>query len=184
MRQRRVSGGNSWTIWIITGLAFTAMTRSAPAADPEIEADALRPGLIATHSAKVGNDTIRITRLEPAIALALKAGESPHPRLSAENGKTHWEGYLTILRAGEYRFQLRLNGKFRLSLDGKDVLTAESATGEQAVSEKAVKLEAGPHFVIADFDRIKGAAAVEVRWSCTQFRNEPLARKGAGRTGP
>jgi mono/diheme cytochrome c family protein len=177
MQQRRVSGGNSWTLYAIAGFALSVLTQPAAAADKEIDAEALRPGLIATYSAKVSNDTISITRLEPTIALALKADESPHPRLSPDNGKARWEGYLKILRSGEYRFQVRLSGKFRLSLDGKELVNAESAGGGL---DWGVKLDAGPHLLVAEFERNKGPARVELRWSSGQFRNEPLAAAALG----
>jgi len=179
MRRRRVSGGNSWTTWIITGFALTALARPTLAADAEIDADALRPGLIATYTGGRGTDTVSVTRLEPTIALALKAGESPHPRLAMENGNARWEGYLKILRAGEYHFKAQVRGKFRFSLDGKDVVVAESADSP-VVSEKAVKLGAGVHALVAEYVRPKGNAAVEVTWRSGQFRDEPLAFAALG----
>src|SRR5438876_9982833 len=107
MHEQRVSGGNSWITWIMVGFALSAPSPSLPAAEPEINPDDLRPGLIATYTAKDGNSTVSVTRLEPTIALALTAGESPHPRLPANNSKVHWEGYLNILRPGDYVFHAR-----------------------------------------------------------------------------
>jgi mono/diheme cytochrome c family protein len=179
MQRRRVSGGNSWTTWVIAGIALTVLARPTPAADTEIDAGALRPGLVATYTGGRGTGTASVTRLEPTIALALKAGESPHPRLAVDNGKARWEGYLKILRAGEYHFKAQVRGKFRFSLDGKDIIVAESAD-VPVVSEKAVKLEAGAHALVAEYERPKGNAAVEVTWRSGQFRDEPLAFAALG----
>ncbi|HEY1861428.1 MAG TPA: PA14 domain-containing protein, partial [Gemmataceae bacterium] len=177
MQQRRVTGGNSW---IMTGIALSALATPISGADPEPNADDLRPGLIATYSANEETRTISVTRLEPTIALSLKAGEAPHPRLPADNGKARWEGYLNILRPGEYHFRIQLVGKFRLMVDGKEVLAAESEEANAAVSERAVPLEAGVHALTGDFERTQKEARVELSWGSAQFRQEPVGYAAFG----
>jgi mono/diheme cytochrome c family protein len=178
--QRRVSGGSSWITWILTGFAWTALARPSPAADPEIDADALRPGLITAYSAKVRTSAISVTRLEPTIALALKAGEAPHPRLPADNGKVRWEGHLNILRPGAYQFQATVAGKFQLTLNGKNILAVEPANGKSAVAREEIKLEAGVHALVAEFERTQKDARVELTWRSAHFREEPLSSAALG----
>jgi mono/diheme cytochrome c family protein len=157
-------------------MALAAMARPVPAADAEIDAGALRPGLLTTYSAEEGTNAISVTRLEPTIALALKAGEAPHPRLPADNGKVHWEGYLNVLRPGDYIFQARVDGKFHLNIDGKNILSADPEVGSfSVVGDKKVKLEAGVHAITANFERTQKEAMVQVSWQSAQVRQEPLA---------
>ena len=61
--------------------------------------------------------------MEPTVALALAAGESPHPTLEALGGAT-WTGYINITRPGKYKFSATVSGGSRVSVDGKLVLTA------------------------------------------------------------
>src|SRR5262245_47644021 len=103
---------------------WTAVASLVLAAAPDVDAEDLRPGLLTTHRDLIHRE---IVRLEPTIALALKAGEAAHPRLSAQGGTVRWEGYVNVLRPGPYRFSARLRGKFRLTVASKEVLAAEEA---------------------------------------------------------
>jgi cytochrome c2 len=116
-----------------------------------------------------------VVQLEPTIALSLGRGEAPHPRLSAEGGTFRWEGYLNILRAGDYQFSAALRGKLRLTVAGKEVLRGE-VTGEKAeqVAGQATRLEAGFQPLLAEFTRLPGAARVQVSWKAPHFYAEPL----------
>jgi cytochrome c2/mono/diheme cytochrome c family protein len=140
-----------------------------------IEPEDLTPGLVATHRDAAKPTSVSVVRLEPQIALALKAGESPHPRLQAGPGRTTWEGYVNILRRGPYRFLVRIRGQFTLKVAGKEVLTAD-VSGEQPtlVESAAVQLEAGVHPLVAEFTRLAGLARVELFWEAPHFRREPL----------
>src|SRR2546423_9062791 len=82
--------------------AFGMVGRSEPAA-AQVKREHLRPGVVATYRGG-GNNPVELAQLEPALALTLKAGESPHPRLAADGGSIHYSGYLNILRGGSYPF--------------------------------------------------------------------------------
>ena len=71
------------TIPRVSLLALLATTLPAAAADG-VDAGALRPGLVASYRDAARPATNEVVRLEPTIALALKAGEAPHPRLAAD----------------------------------------------------------------------------------------------------
>jgi cytochrome c551/c552 len=145
------------------------------AADPAIEPEDLRRGLVTTYRDTAKPKPAEVVRLEPQIALAMKAGEAPHPRLQTEGGSVTWRGHINILRRGTYRFAVRLRGRFRLQVAGKDVLTAEGKDDKPALQESAtVQLEAGVHPLVAEFTRLPGSARVELFWESKHFRREPL----------
>jgi hypothetical protein len=124
---------------------------------------------------------VEVVQLEPTIALNLKAGESPHPRLAPDGGTVRWEGYVNILRPGAYRFSVRLRGRFRLLVAGKDVLTAEVHDAMPILKEgPTTQLEAGVHRLLAEFTRSPGPARVEILWQSPSFRTEPLAYQQLG----
>jgi mono/diheme cytochrome c family protein len=143
-------------------------------AQAQVNRKALRPGLVATHrDAKPGG--AEVVQLEPAIALALKADEAAHPRLAAPAGTVRWDGFLNVLRAGEYQFSAVLRGKFRLTIAGKVVLDAEARADEPASAlGPAMRLEAGIHPLAAEFTRLPGAARLDVSWKAPHFHREPL----------
>jgi mono/diheme cytochrome c family protein len=132
----------------------------------------LRPGLVATY--RDGSPRpVAVVRLEPTLALVLDTGEAPHPRLAPEEGTVRWQGYLSVLRAGSYRFRARVRGRFRLAIGSREVLSAE-ATTESLREGPEVRLEPGPQPLVAEFTRVPGAAQLEVSWQGPGFHEEPL----------
>jgi cbb3-type cytochrome oxidase cytochrome c subunit len=116
-----------------------------------------------------------VVRREPGIALALQANEAAHPRLRADGGSVRWEGALKVLQRGTYRFQVRLRGRFRLEVAGKEVLIAEVKDERPALTESGgVELTAGTHRLVAEFTRLPGGARVELMWASKHFRREPI----------
>ncbi|HKI37510.1 MAG TPA: prolyl oligopeptidase family serine peptidase [Gemmataceae bacterium] len=140
-----------------------------------VDAGALRPGLVAGYRDTARPAPNEVIRLEPTIALALRAGEAPHPRLGAAGGSVRWEGYLNVVRAGDYRFRALVRGQLRLTIGGKEVVAA-------AVKDEALALKEGPELrvesgwqpLVAEFTRLPGAARVEVFWESKGFPYEPL----------
>jgi cytochrome c551/c552 len=140
----------------------------------DVDIDDLKPGLIATHQ-DAAKTPRQVVRLEPTVALNLKAGEATHPRLSADGGSIVWKGHINILRAGNYRFQANLRGKLRLTIDGKEVFAAEVRDEKAALKQGTeVKLDAGWKPFVAEFTRLPGGARVELRWQAPHFTLEPL----------
>src|SRR5438445_3595915 len=116
MQKGRGSGRFAATLAGIVALVMVVGNVPAGAAD-EVERENLRPGLVTTYrDAGRGplSPAVEIIQLEPTMALALKAGEAAHPRLSADGGTIRWQGYLNVLRAGNYLFAVTLRGNFRL----------------------------------------------------------------------
>jgi cytochrome c2 len=146
----------------------------AAEAQPQVEPKQLRPGVIVTHRGG-GKKPVAVIQLEPTIALALRASEAPHPRLAADGGGAHYQGYLLVERAGTYQFSATLRGKMRLSVGGKEVLSATADGATAAIKEgPPVKLAAGVHKLEGEFERLSGAARLQVYWQSSFFPREPL----------
>ena len=144
------------------------------------EAEDLRRGLVTVFQDDA-QPPVRVVRLEPTVALALKAGESAHPALQPDGGKVAWAGYLNVLRGGNYRFQANLRGTFRLTLDGKEVLAGAVAADQAELKEgPELRLDSGVHALAAEFTHPAGAARVEVFWKGPGFRLEPLPYDALG----
>jgi mono/diheme cytochrome c family protein len=124
---------------------------------------------------------VEVVLLEPTIALALKKGEAPHPRLNPDGGTIRWQGYINILRADRYRFSAVLRGKLRVTVVGKEMLAAEVAAETPALKQgPEVRLESGVHALTAEFNRLPGAARVELFWQAPHFHKEPLPHDAVG----
>jgi hypothetical protein len=150
-------------------------TSSAAAAEPKVSPEDLRPGLITTYRDPGKTNAVELNLPEPAIALALKKGDAPHPRLRADGGTVRWQGYVNILRAGPYRFSAILRGKLRVTVGGKEMLAAEvKADTPTLKQDPEVRLDAGVHALTTDFARFPGAARVELFWQAPHFHCEPL----------
>jgi mono/diheme cytochrome c family protein len=137
----------------------------------QVQREDLRPGLVGTYR----DGVVEIVQLDSAMALTLQAGEAPHPRLAGDQGTIRWEGYLNVFRPSDYKFSALLRGKFRLTVDGKEVLSAE-VNGDAAVHEgNVVKLPAGAYPLVAEFTRLPGEARLELFWQAPIFVKEPVA---------
>src|SRR5687767_14986129 len=110
-------------------VAVVLLLSAVFAAQGQVESDQLRRGLVVTHRDEARTELVR---LEPTVALNLKAGDAPHPRLSAGSGSALWEGFINLTRADTYRFRVHLRGAFKLKIGAKDVLNVESK-GEKPV---------------------------------------------------
>lgn len=167
-RRWRWTVGATFSLLVLA--AWVAHHRPATA---QVNRDALRPGLVTTY--RDDKAVSEIVQLESTIALALKAGEAAHPRLSAGGGTVRWEGYLNILRAGDYAFSASLRGKLRVTVGGKEVLRAEvKGDRPQEVEGRTIRLESGLQPLTAEFTRLHGAARATVSWKAPGVYREPL----------
>ncbi len=154
--------------WLLAGPAWSAETD-------------LRRGLVAVYRDDARPLPREVVRIEPVVALALKAGEAPHPRLAGSGGSARWQGFLSVARADKYRFDVRLRGRFRLEVAGQEVLAAEVREDRPARRQgPEVHLEAGEHPLTAEFIRPAGVAVVELSWSSSRFLREPLPSDALG----
>jgi mono/diheme cytochrome c family protein len=143
-----------------------------PARAADVDVDDLSPGLVTTYCDDAG---LALSRIEPTVALALKAGEAPHPRLTAKDTTARWEGYVNVLRPGIYRFSATLLGRFRLTVAGQQVLTGEIKGDKPVLVEgPETRLPAGAQPIVAEYSRLAGGARVELLWQASYFRREPL----------
>ena len=164
------------TFALFTGLLATAVRVHAD--EPKI--GDLHRGLVATYRDAAKTE---VQRLEPTIALALKAGESAHPRLDGKSEAVTWQGYLNVVRGGNYRFRVRLLGEFKLTIAGKEVLKLKAADEKPALTDGVeVRLEPGVQPLVAEFTRTAPAAQFELLWQSPQFRAEPLHQDFLGHT--
>lgn len=172
-------------IILALGLAtasFLGLSRNGARADGgAVRSKELRRGLVTTYRDPGRPASTTVVRLEPTVALALNAGEAPHPRLRGDGGMVVWQGRLNVVQAGAYRFAVRLSGRIRIRVGGKEVLTAESIGGKVGLKEgKTVSLELGPQPLIVEFTQPRGVARVELLWEGPEFRREPLLPDSLG----
>src|SRR5438067_2143821 len=142
--------------------ALAALALLVATARADVDLDDCRPGLIATFRDSTG---AQIVRLEPAVAVALAAGEASHPRLAADGGTVRWQGHLNVLRGGDHRFAATLRGTLTVVVAGQTVL-ARQASGVRPVTVEGpvTNLKAGVLPFEAEFVRAPGAARAELFW--------------------
>jgi cytochrome c551/c552 len=161
-------------------LVLLSLVCAVPLLAQEIEPEDLKPGLLATYQERTAR-AMKMTRLEHTIALNLGEDESPHPAVEAGRGTYTWEGYIKVLRNGEYTLAARLRGNVRISIGGKVFET--SALGERAElkSSPSVTLKAGIQPIRVVYDRPeKGRATLELLWKVPQFRFEQIPSEQLG----
>lgn len=150
---------------------FLAFALGATVRAGEVNIDDLKPGLVAVYRDPA---SVEIVRLDPTVGFVWKTNESGHPRLSADGGSVAWDGFLNVLRPGEYRFSATVRGKLQVSIAGKEVLAAESKDKAATTQGQPVRLESGPQPVSIKFTRYPGPARLELLWQASYFRAEPL----------
>ncbi|MDP7205520.1 MAG: hypothetical protein QGH11_08130, partial [Pirellulaceae bacterium] len=88
-------------------LLFACLARQLPGQDEDLE---YQDGLLATYR---DSEAGRVTRVEKVMALNWQRG-LPDARLSGNGFSGHWQGYVLIRSAGDYRFFLYTQGTVRL----------------------------------------------------------------------
>lgn len=146
-----------------------------------VEPSDLKPGLVAAHLPQhKGPPPPPVVRLEPTVALALKAGETPHPKLDGFQGAT-WKGYINITRPGKYAFSANvLNGTLRVKVGGKEVLTCTADAKPAEVKAATADLDGGVQPFEATFVTAGGDCRVELSWQGPGFVKEPLPHQFLG----
>lgn len=158
------------TFSIVLILSATASLRAA-----DIDPDKLRRGLVASYSSS-SRSPEKLMRIDPVVAISLKANEAAHPQLAPAGGggTVTWIGYVNITRAGNYRFHVLVRGLFKLMIDKDRVQTAVTGDTPAVKELTAMRLEAGVHSFVAYYDWNDGPARAELMWEGPQFRREPL----------
>jgi mono/diheme cytochrome c family protein len=159
---------------ILAYLPLFLFPENSYAAQPQVDVEELRPGLVARYAD--GAQTV-VTQLDPIPALSLKENEAPHPRMRADGGETGWQGYINLLRAGDYRFGATLRGTVRVLIGGKVVFAAKATEPTPERKEgMVVRLEAGAQAILVEFTRPPGVARLELYWKAPHISEEPLSR--------
>lgn len=150
-------------------VALTVSAFAVPPAPAAARLD-LKPGLVATYTA----DDRAVTRLEPAVALALSPGESPHPRLGGVVA-VRWAGQINVVQPGAYTFAANLaDGTLTVRVGGKRVF-ADGGPGPAALrTAGAEQLAAGVQTFEAEFRAAGPAPRAELLWQGPGFRWEPI----------
>lgn len=155
---------------LLVGLLMHSFSPSLPILQAQMpEEEELARGLIATYTA---GETI--TTLEPGVALSLKSGEAPHPRLDATEGKYTWQGYLNLLTKGKYRFTAHLRGGVIVKVGDQVVLEGNNQEAVRLLAGPEVELSAGVLPFRVEYTRPAGVARLELFWQGPGFRREPL----------
>lgn len=164
--------------YLLTAFAVLLLVPAARAVDPA----ELKPGLIATyHQPDLAPIPREVVRIEPMVALTLKAGESLHPRLAGVS-HAHWSGYVNIVRPGKYTFSGTLtDGILKVTVNGKDVLNSRVGNAALEVKGEEVTLAGGVQPIAIEFvSHGRGAARVELFWEGPGFVREPLPHQYLG----
>ena len=124
-----------------------------PPGPPGLGKRELRPGLAARYE----DGRHRVHLVTPTPNFYLEEGESLHPSLDP-GFQAEWEGFLSILETGRYRFE----GGGQLEVGGKKV------------GSEAVTLGAGRHRIRLRYRRLPGPAQLRLRWESEHFSLEPV----------
>ncbi len=150
---------------------FLAFALGAVARGADVSIDDLKPGLVAVYR---DSAAVEVVRIDPTVGFTWKANESGHPRLSPDGGSVTWDGFLNVLRPGDYRFTATVQGKLQVSVAGKEVLGVEGKEKAATTQGQPIRLESGPQPVSIKFTRFTGPARLELLWQASYFRAEPL----------
>jgi len=147
-----------------------------------VEPSDLKPGLVAAFlEPHKGPPPQPITRLEPTVALLLKAGESPHPKLAGLMS-AKWSGYINVTRPGKYTFSATVaNGTLAVSVGGKPVFEASVQKAESVTINGApIQIDGGVQPFEATFTAAGAPCQVELFWQGPGFVREPLPHQFLG----
>ncbi len=140
------------TALVLVGLGGCQET-SQPDRRDDPRAGDLKPGLLATYSD--GRQSVRLVTPTPNFYLSSK--ESLHPSLDVDF-EADWEGVLSILETGHYRFES----------------CAEVEIGGERIGDRAVRLVSGLHRVKIGYRRQPGPAQLRLQWKSEHFPLEPI----------
>lgn len=158
-------------------LFVAALLLAAAPAAHAVEPSELKPGLIVTYTGLAGGE---VTRLDPAPAVSLAAGDSVHPRLKGL-GTATWKGYVNVVRGGKHRFSATLRGVVSVHVGGKAVFSADGKGPEASAVEGAeVELPGGVQLIQIAFTPQPGVARLDLSWEGPGFRREPVAHQFLG----
>ncbi len=140
----------------------------------DVEADALRPGLVASYRSFT-DQSANLTRIDSRPAFSL-GHSSPHPRLPTGAFEVVWSGVLLIKDPAPIRFDAFVCGEVSILVDGVTVLQGR---GEQETTliPASTPLERGPgvYQIRIQFRSLANLPArLQIWWQGPSFSREPL----------
>jgi mono/diheme cytochrome c family protein len=137
--------------------------------DEEDDGPRLIAGLVARYESAGGPACVR---RDEAIQFDWK-GQAPDERLGGGAFSAQWQGLLTALTAGEYRFYIYAAGETTLRLNDSTLI---SATGDEPGwhESQPVELPYGPHRLSVAFRSTGENAQLRLYWSGPRFALEPV----------
>lgn len=136
----------------------------------------LRPGLKREYFASpAGTETVAVFR-DIAMPRLESRDEVAEVLVSQEIFHLRWTGWLSIDRAGEYRFFLRADEASYLKLDQK--LFSATDRGSRSARSERVYLAAGLHPIEVGLSQTGGRAYLDLKWSAGGKEPELLSGSG------
>jgi mono/diheme cytochrome c family protein len=124
---------------------------------------ALESGLQVTFTSQ-GKSDVRVDRL---LALYVPAQQCPTPFLPVGPFTAKWEGNIESPVRGTFNFSVETNGKIKLTLNGKVLLTDTEA--------KTAELNQGANTLVAELtSATQGDTFLRLNWSSKNFPLEPV----------
>ncbi|MEZ6140029.1 MAG: c-type cytochrome [Zavarzinella sp.] len=147
----------------------------------EITPEMLQPGVIATYTG--GKSKTTVHQVHSHIRLLLEENETPHPRMNDTTGTYTWNGYVNVVRTGDYLFEAALLGAVEVKVDNQVVLKANNRSAENPiVSGKPVRLEPGILPIQVTFQRDLSVARLELMWTPPRMPRENIPHQFLGHT--
>ena len=150
-------------------LLVACLARQLPGQDEDLE---YQDGLLATYR---DSEAGQVTRVEKGMALNWQRG-LPDARLSGDGFSGHWQGYVLIRSAGDYRFFLYAQGKVHLAING-EVMAEQELAEPGWVTSQAVELDFGWQPLQIHFQKTAPSARLGIFWSGPTFQLEPLTQR-------
>src|SRR5262245_43338351 len=170
----------SFSIFCLFSLAALLATSVTCAADEDDDEDAVLPGLPAHYEAQVNGRAVSFRRYDALPTFRLANGESPDPRLPAQDWRVTWKGVLAVKSPGKYQLAVRAPGPVGIRVDGQEVVALRTFEEPLAEAEgKPVELKFGPRRLEIEFNP-HGPAQLRIFWQSEDFPREPLPARAVG----
>jgi len=138
------------------------------AAVAQLDDEDFPPGLLAPYS--IAEKTVE--RVDADVSF-LWGEDAPDVRLPRGSFSAKWNGNLLMRRDAKYTFHAYVQGRVRVTVDGKSVLDA--TRGEAGwVSGEEISLGFGETPLAIDFTKTGKSARLQLFWSSDSFGLEPL----------
>jgi cbb3-type cytochrome oxidase cytochrome c subunit len=159
----------------VPGLLALLLVPSLRGKPLDVEADSLRPGLVAQYRSLADKDAT-LTRIDAKAAFHL-GHSSPHPRIPAGPFEVVWTGVLDLKDASPIAFDAYLCGELTVEVDGIVVLQGRGQSETARVrSKKQLELEPGVYRLKISYRSLADLPArLQLWWQGSNFSREPLS---------